>query len=151
MHTCLFCSFVTGEKPCHRIWEDKDHLAFLTIFPNTPGFTVVIPKRHYPSYVFDMPAAALTALIAASRAVVRLLDRAFDDVGRTALVFEGFSIDHVHAKLIPLHGSRQEEWRPILSDAQPFSERYEGFITTHDGPRADDAWLAQLAERIRNA
>lgn len=151
MTTCLFCSFVSGEIPCHRVWEDERYLAFLTIFPNTPGFTVVIPKAHRRSYAFDLPDDEFISLVAAAKTVGKLIDRAFEDVGRTAMVFEGFGIDHVHAKLIPLHGTRMEEWRPICSDDQPFSERYEGFLTTHDGPRADDEVLARLAERIRNA
>ncbi|MFA5947100.1 MAG: HIT family protein [Patescibacteria group bacterium] len=151
MSVCLFCSFVAGEIPCHRVWEDEGHLAFLTIFPNTPGFTVVIPKVHRSSYAFDLPTEELSALVAAAKTVAKLIDRAFDDVGRTALIFEGFGVDHVHAKLIPLHGTRMEEWRPILSALHPFTEKYEGFITTHDGPRASDEELARIADRIRNA
>ena len=51
--TCPFCEIAAGEAPCHKIWEDADHMAFLSIFPNTPGFSVVIPKRHVSSYLFD--------------------------------------------------------------------------------------------------
>lgn len=53
--TCIFCQIVEGKAPCHKVWEDEHHLAFLSIFPNTDGFTVVIPKKHYPSYAFDLP------------------------------------------------------------------------------------------------
>lgn len=35
---CIFCEIVAGKAPCHRIWEDEKHLAFLSIFPNTQGF-----------------------------------------------------------------------------------------------------------------
>ena len=41
---CVFCKIVANESPSHRIWEDDNHLAFLSIYPNTPGVTVVIPK-----------------------------------------------------------------------------------------------------------
>lgn len=44
--SCIFCDIVAGKAPCHKIWEDDDHLAFLSIFPNTDGFSVVIPKAH---------------------------------------------------------------------------------------------------------
>lgn len=57
--TCIFCQIVEGKAPCHKVWEDEHHLAFLSIFPNTDGFTVVIPKKHYPSYAFDLPPQAL--------------------------------------------------------------------------------------------
>jgi histidine triad (HIT) family protein len=53
METCIFCQIVTGQAPCHTIWEDDGHLAFLSIFPNTPGFSVVLPKAHFPSYAFQ--------------------------------------------------------------------------------------------------
>jgi diadenosine tetraphosphate (Ap4A) HIT family hydrolase len=49
--------------------EDEHHLAFLSIFPNTDGFTVVIPKKHYPSYAFDMPPQALADLVLATQKV----------------------------------------------------------------------------------
>jgi len=30
---CVFCDIVAGKAPCHRVWEDDEHLAFLSIFP----------------------------------------------------------------------------------------------------------------------
>lgn len=149
--SCLFCGMVDGSVPCHRVWEDERHLAFLTIFPNTSGYTVVITKEHHPSDALALPDDVLAALVLAAKTVAGKITRAFDDVGRTALVFEGFAIDHVHAKLIPLHGTNLPEWRPILSDRPTVHAQYEGFVTTHDGPRASDEELAQIAERIRNA
>ncbi|MBW2971045.1 HIT domain-containing protein, partial [Candidatus Woesearchaeota archaeon] len=62
MGECIFCKIVKGEIPCHNIWEDEKHIAFLSIFPNTPGFTVVATKKHYPSYAFDLPEAVLKEL-----------------------------------------------------------------------------------------
>lgn len=53
MDNCIFCKMVNGEEPCHKIWEDEKHLAFLSVYPNTEGFSVVITKQHYPSYAFD--------------------------------------------------------------------------------------------------
>ncbi|EKE18545.1 MAG: hypothetical protein ACD_9C00301G0007, partial [uncultured bacterium] len=52
---CVFCEIVSGNMPCHKVWEDENFLAFLSIFPNTEGVTVIIPKKHYSSYVFDLP------------------------------------------------------------------------------------------------
>ena len=47
---CVFCKIVKGELPCYKIWEDDDFLAFLSINPPVEGLTVLIPKKHYPSY-----------------------------------------------------------------------------------------------------
>ena len=52
---CIFCKIVKGGAPSHKIWEDEKHLAFLSIFPNTEGFSVVITKEHFPSYPFNLP------------------------------------------------------------------------------------------------
>ena len=134
----------------HKIWEDEKHLAFLSIFPNTEGFSVVITKEHYPSYAFDLPTDALSDLVVASGKVAKLLDRAFEDVGRTGMVFEGFGVDHVHTKLFPMHGTKIKDWKPLHSNMDKYFEKYEGYISSHDYKRADDVKLAALAEKIRN-
>ena len=152
MSDCIFCNIAAGEMPCHKIWEDEGHIAFLSIFPNTEGFSVVIPKAHFPSYAFDLPDAVLSDLILASKKVAKLIDAAFEDVGRTGMIFEGFGIDHVHTKLFPMHGTaNMKEWKPLKSTMDKYFERYEGYISSHDYQRADDATLSALATKIRNA
>lgn len=150
MEECIFCKIVNGEAHCHKIWEDKKHLAFLSIFPNTEGFSVVITKKHYSSYVFDLPDKVLTDLVIASKKVAKLLDEKLEDVGRTGMIFEGFGIDHAHTKLFPMHGTENvKEWKPIKSNVDKYFEKYEGYISSHDYKRADDTKLKELAEKIR--
>ncbi|MEK7611693.1 MAG: HIT family protein, partial [Patescibacteria group bacterium] len=133
----------------HRIYEDSRHLAFLSIFPNTEGFSVVITKEHYPSYAFDLPDEVLSDLIVAARNVAKLLDSKLNDVGRTGLIFEGFGVDHVHAKLFPMHGTKDmENWQPIESKVNKYFTKYEGYISSHDGQRADDKELENIAHKI---
>lgn len=149
-HKCIFCEIVAGRAPCHKIWEDEKHLAFLSIFPNTEGFSVVIPKKHYSSYAFDLPNEVLKDLIIAAKTTAKNIDEAIPDVGRTGLIFEGFGVDHVHAKLFPLHGTADmATWKPIKSNVDKFFEKYEGYISSHDHTRADDKQLALLATKIR--
>lgn len=147
MDKCIFCEIVAGRSPVHKIWEDDEHLAFLSIYPNTLGASVVIPKKHFDSYAFAMPDDELAKLTIKAGIVGRLLDRAFDDVGRTAMVFEGFGINHVHAKLFPLHGT-QGEWKPLHTDYNKYFDKYEGYVSSHEyhGPNPD---LEQLAAKIR--
>jgi len=147
---CIFCKIIKGELPCHKIWEDEKHLAFLSIFPNTPGFSVVVTKEHYPSYVFDLEDKVLSNLVLAARKVAKLIDSKLEDVGRTGLIFEGFGVDHVHAKLFPMHGTAKiEEWKELKSNVSKFFDKYEGYISSHDYKRADDETLKKLAEKIR--
>lgn len=148
MSDCIFCKIVAGVAPCHKIWEDDKHLAFLSIFPNTEGFSVVISKEHHSSYVFDLPEEVLAELVVAAKKVGKLLDAKLPDVGRTGMIFEGYGVDHVHAKLFPMHGTVDSAWRPIESKVNKYFEKYEGYISSHDYKRADDATLAELAEKI---
>jgi histidine triad (HIT) family protein len=148
---CIFCQIAAGEAPAHKIWEDEKHTAFLTIFPNTEGFSVVIPKDHYSSYFAEVPEEVTLGLVAAAREVVKKIDKAFPDVGRTALMFEGFGVDHLHAKLMPLHDTASDTWKQHLSKVKTYFKTYEGYISSHDGERADDAVLASVAEKIRAA
>lgn len=151
MTDCVFCKIVAGEVPAHKIWEDDKHLAFLSIFPNTPGFTVVATKEHKPSYAFENSDETLTGLVLATKKVAKILDAAFEDVGRTGMFFEGFGVDHLHSKLFPMHGtSGVKKWRPVPSkDMKVFFEKYPGYLSSHDAEKADDEELAQLAKKIR--
>lgn len=146
---CIFCKIIEGELPCHKIWEDEKHLAFLSIFPNTEAFTVVATKKHYPSYAFDLPDDILIDLVLATKRVAKLLDSKLEDVGCTGMIFEGFGVDHIHAKLFPMHGTKIPEWKPIKSNVDKYFEKYEGYISSHDYKRADDQKLAELAKKIR--
>ena len=110
---CIFCKIAKGEAPAHKIWEDEKYLAFLSIFPNTEGFSVVITKEHFPSYVFDLPEEVMIGLVNAAKQVAKLFDTRLEDVGRTGMIFEGFGVDHVHAKLFPMHGTKMAEWKPV--------------------------------------
>ena len=87
---CIFCKIVSEEIPCHKIWESETHLAFLSIFPNTKGFTVVIPKTHYSSYIFEQSDEVMQDLMLATKQVAKKLDSFFEDVGRCGMFFEGW-------------------------------------------------------------
>lgn len=148
---CIFCKIVAGEAPCYKIWEDEKHLAFLSIFPNTEGTTVVTTKEHHTSYAFDLPDDVLSGLILATKKVAKLLDSKLEDVGRTAMVFEGYGVDHIHAKLFPMHGTADMmKWKAIESSVPKYFKQYEGYISSHDYERADDAVLAELAGKLRS-
>ena len=151
MESCIFCKIVAKETPSYTVWENDLHIAFLSIFPNTEGVTVVIPKEHYTSYAFDLPDEALSALMLATKKVAKLLDQKLADVERTAMVFEGFGIDHVHAKLFPMHGTaNMAEWKPIESKIETYFTKYPGYISSHDANQASDTDLDLLAKRLRD-
>ena len=151
MDECIFCKIIKGEMPCHKIWEDEKHLAFLSILPNTEGFSVVTTKEHYPSDVLALPDDVLKEFIIAVKKVGKLLEEKLEDVGRAGVIFEGFGVDHVHAKLFPMHGTKGG-WKPRKSNnVDKYFEKYEGYISSHDyHRRVDDQKLAELAKKISN-
>jgi len=151
MKNCIFCKIVHGESPSHKIWEDEKHIAFLSIFPNTSGFSVVATKTHHPSDVFSLPDEVVTNLVLAAKKVAKLLEEKLEDVGRTGLILEGFGVDHLHAKLFPMHGTKTDEWKQRRSRAEErkYFQHYEGYIASNDYEREDDEKLKELARKIR--
>ena len=97
---CLFCKIVDGTIPSCKVYEDKDYLAVLDIYPVARGQTLVMPKRHHDSYVFNLKDSELSDFIIAVKKVAGVLK---DRLGaeRINLVFEGTDINHLHAKLYP--------------------------------------------------
>ncbi len=79
-----------------------------------------------------------------------MLDERLDDVGRTGMIFEGFGVNHMHAKLFPMHGTKNDEWKQRVSHIDKFFDKYEGYISSHDYSRADDEWLTRVANKIKN-
>ena len=147
----IFHKIVSGEAPCHKVWEDDNFLAFLSIFPNTEGVTVVIPKKYQLSYFASVSDNDLTALILAAKKVALILDAKLPDVGRTALVFEGYGVNYLHAKLFPMHGTVDMEWRPLESKAmsQVIYTKYPGYISSHDAKPEDEKFLTDLSAYLR--
>ncbi len=145
----IFDDIVSGEMKSWPVWEDEKFLAFLTPFPNTPGFTIVIPKQNPGDYVFSLDSELFSEYMRAVKTVANILEQAFD-TPRVALIFEGTGIAHVHAKLIPLHGKLADE-TGVWSPHTEFNEEYQGWLTTAEGPRMSDEQLDEIQERIRSA
>jgi histidine triad (HIT) family protein len=152
---CPFCDIAVGKLLTPGVfWENSEFMAFLSTTPNTEGFTCLIPREHFASDVLKMPDAVLQRFILASKRVAHILEHYYADVGRVGLIFEGTGIDHAHAKLVPLHGTenlKRGEWRQVLSGKAPWFEKYEGWISSADGPAADREALSELARNIRKS
>lgn len=150
---CLFCAIADGTiKTPGVFYDDGKYMAFLSIFPNTEGFTVVMPKVHYPSDCLHLPDGVLQEFILVAKSVAGRLETRFEDVGRVGLVMEGLGVNHAHIKLIPMHGTdflKRGEWRQCLSDKADYFENYPGYLISSDGPPADHDQLANLAKRLK--
>jgi diadenosine tetraphosphate (Ap4A) HIT family hydrolase len=112
MNNCVFCKIVKGELPYYKVWEDENHLAFLSIMPQIEGMAIVIPKEHFPSYFANVDKDVVSKLLEASQSVAKLLDTKLENVRRTKLVLEGLEIDHLHAKLYPIYSDGKTAGAP---------------------------------------
>ena len=74
MNHTIFDDIVTGKMKSWKIWEDEKFLAFLTPFPNTPGFTVVIPKQNPGDYVFSLDDNLYSEMMLAVKKVAGILE-----------------------------------------------------------------------------
>ncbi|MHC4818833.1 MAG: HIT family protein [Planctomycetota bacterium] len=104
----IFSRIVAGEIPCHRVWEDDGHLAFLDISPVQPGHTLVIPKREV-DYIFDLSEAEHAALWTAARTVARRL-KAGLGCARVCTAVLGYEVPHAHVHLIPTNSLADFPW-----------------------------------------
>ena len=110
MQDCIFCKIANGEIPSHKVWEDDDFVAFLDIRPLEKGMTLVVPKKHLPSYIVDVESEELTKMLEAMKTVAQLLDEKLDGILRTTFLFEGLDVEHLHAKLIPFYKDKLESF-----------------------------------------
>ena len=74
MNHTIFDDIVSGKMKSWKIWEDEKFLAFLTPFPNTPGFTVVIPKHNPGDYVFSLDDNLYSEMMLAVKKVAGILE-----------------------------------------------------------------------------
>ena len=147
-NTDLFPKIIRGELEQWRIWEDKDHVAFLTPFPNTPGFTVLVPRKPLPSDIFSLSKVDYTSLVLAAQKVGQLLQDSLDARG-IAIIFEGFEIDYAHVKLIPALSEKNSSGKSddeVRKNA--FFETYQGYVTSVNGPKATDEDLDKVYQQI---
>lgn len=144
----LFDKIVSGELPSYKVWEDENYLAFLTPWPNTPGFTVVIPKTNPGDNYIDVENDAYIGLMHASKKVAAVLRKAFGAY-RVGLVLEGQGVPYLHAKLIPMHGLTEGS-KPDQG-GRVFNEAYQGFLTTAGGPQMSDEELKKIQTKIQEA
>ena len=104
MSECIFCEIVHGRAPCEKVYEDDLTLAFMDIFPVSPGHTLVIPKRHAKN-IFEIDADSLGAVSRASQQLAHSIRKALAPDGVTVMQLNGAAagqtVFHYHTHLIP--------------------------------------------------
>ena|SRR5665213_4380923 len=104
----IFEKIVKGDIPCHKVWEDSEHLAFLDIHPVAPGHTLVIPKK-FIDPIFKLDDEAFQRLFLACKKVAELLKNKIP-CERVCMAVVGFEVPHAHIHLIPARSMADFPW-----------------------------------------
>ncbi len=103
-NNCLFCKIVSGEIPSHKIFEDKNFLAFLNINPVNKGHILVIPKKHSRN-ILEIEDEALKNLIVVVKKLSKKIKLALKANGINIIMNNepeaGQIIFHSHIHIIP--------------------------------------------------
>jgi len=143
MNDCLFCRIIKKEVPSYMIYEDNQNMAILDIYPSVRGQAIVLPKKHFGSYVFEMNEEDFFSLMLASKKVARLIDGKLGSI-RTCMVMEGMEVDHAHIKLYPIY----EVINRVASGTIDLN-KYPGYLCTLHGKEAPSHELEGILERFK--
>lgn len=128
----IFAKIIRGEIPCYKLYEDDDVLAFLDVFPQSFGHTLVIPKRAAARNILEIDADSLTKVITVVQMLTNVLVAELQPAGVQVAQFNGApagqTVFHLHMHIVP---------------------RYEGeALAVHAGGQAEPEALAALQARI---
>lgn len=122
MAETVFSKILAGELPCHKVYEDDLVLAFLDIFPLSPGHTLIIPKEPAETIdqLSDESAAAIGRVLPRiARAVMKATGCSDYNVLQNNGSAAHQAVFHVHFHIIPKTATAGLGigWRPGKLDA----------------------------------
>ena len=101
----IFAQIIRGEAPCYKLYEDDDVLAFLDLFPQSYGHTLVIPKRAAARNILDIDADELCKLMRVTQRLTRVLVDELQPEGVQVAQFNGApagqTVFHIHMHIVP--------------------------------------------------
>lgn len=101
----IFAQIIRGQMPCYRLYEDEDVLAFLDVFPQSYGHTLVIPKKAEARNLLEVDAESLTKVMAVVQHLTRVLVDELEPAGVQIAQFNGApagqTVFHLHMHIVP--------------------------------------------------
>lgn len=129
----IFAKILRGDMPSVKVFEDDIALAFMDVFPQADGHTLIIPKDVKARNLLDMPTERLGAYMERVQTVARAVEKALIPDGVVVTQFNGApagqTVFHLHFHVIP-------RWT---------DKRLAGHAS---GQMADMGELGALAEKI---
>ena len=103
--TNIFARMLRGEIPAARVFEDDQVFAFMDIFPQSRGHTLVISKISKARNLLEVEPEALTSLMLGVQRVARAVRAALKPDGFIISQFNGAAagqtVFHLHVHIIP--------------------------------------------------
>lgn len=128
MQDSIFTKIIKGEIPSHKVYEDDNTIAFLTIAPSQPGHTLVVSKAQVDQYI-DLPDDDYEALWKTVKKVAKRL-REVMETERVGVVIKGIDVPHTHVHLVPFNKGQSLKADEHVS-------------------QASDEELSEIAEKLR--
>ncbi|MEO0981365.1 MAG: HIT family protein [Pseudomonadota bacterium] len=101
----IFAKMLRGEIPCVKVFEDEVALAFMDIFPQSRGHTLVIPKDVEARNLLEMPADKLGPYMQRVQTVAQAVEAGLKPDGIVVTQFNGApagqTVFHLHFHIIP--------------------------------------------------
>jgi len=101
----IFAKIVRGDAPCAKVFEDHDTMAFMDVFPQGRGHTLVIHKRAHARNLLEVEPEPLQQVMLTVQRVARAVRAALNPDGIFIAQFNGAAsgqtVYHLHVHVIP--------------------------------------------------
>ena len=101
----IFAKIIQGDMPSIKVMEDDIALAFMDVFPQAEGHTLVIPKQVQARNFLDLPTEHVGAYMERVQTVARAVEKAMTPDGLVVSQFNGApagqTVFHLHFHIIP--------------------------------------------------
>lgn len=133
----IFAKILRGEMPALKVFEDEIALAFMDVFPQTDGHTLVIPKGVEARNLLDMPADCLGSYMLRVQRVARAVEWGLKPDGLRVMQFNGAeagqTVYHLHFHIIPIWagipmGRHAAGTMATPEDLEPFATKIRAAI-----------------------
>jgi len=102
----IFAKILRGEIPCVKVFEDEIALAFMDVFPQSEGHTLIIPKGIEARNLLDMPADRVGSYMLRVQTVAKAVEWGLKPAGLRIMQFNGSAagqtVFHLHFHVIPI-------------------------------------------------
>lgn len=102
--SCIFCSIIAGEIPCHKVYEDESVIAFLDIGPVSTGHALVLPKIHAENLEAGSAADAarlMSVIYSIAPSILKAVGADGYNLGMNHGECAGQDVMHTHLHIMP--------------------------------------------------